>query len=195
MPLSRLALARLALVLGVALAACADEPAPDAAPATSPTDPATRLTLDPDGVGRLGAETPFDTAAVRAALPPGFAVELRSVETEDGLVPVAWALRDGLLVLEVYPGDGGGVGRIDAASDQVAGPDGARTGQTFADLGGADMDCDPGEQELSGRVVCRPRRGGSVRYVFAHADADAGRLPDDDRLANALLERLVWTAD
>ena len=187
---------RLALALAVALSACADDPAPDAAPAPSPTDAATALTLDADGVGRLGAETPFDTAAVRAALPPGFAVELRSVETEAGRAPVAWALRDGLLVLEVYPGaDGATVARIDAASDQVEGPDGARTGQTFAELDGAGMDCDPGEQELSGRVVCRASRGASVRYVFAHAGADASRLPDDDQLADALLERLVWTAD
>ncbi len=186
-------LRRTAFVLAAALAACAGDPAPGAS-APAPSTPSV-LTLDADGVGALGAETPFDTASVRRALPPGFAVELRSVETDAGLVPVAWALRDGLLVLEVYGDDGETVGRIDAASDQVEGPGGARTGQTFADLDGAGMDCDPGEQELSGRVVCRPTRGGSVRYVFAHADADAGRLPDDDRLGNALLERLVWSAD
>ena len=185
---------RLALVLALALAACADDPTPVAAP--SPDDPAARLALDTDGVGQLGAETPFDTAAVRSALPPGFAVELRSVETEAGPTPVAWALRDGLLVLEVYPGDDGAtVGRIDAASDQVAGPDGARTGQTYADLGGGRMDCEPGERDLAGRVVCRASRGASVRYVFAHAAADASRLPDDDQLADALLERMVWTTD
>ena len=189
MPRSLLAL------LPVLLAACAGDPAPavDATP-SAPGDPATVLTMDADGVGRLGAETPFDTAAVRSALPGGFAVELRSVETEDGLVPVAWALRDGQLVLEVYPGGDGRVTRVDAASDQVAGPNGARTGQSFADLDGGSMDCDPGEAELSGRVVCRPRRGGPVRYVFAHAAA-AGEVPDDDQLATALLERLVWSAD
>ena len=187
---------RLALALALVLTACAGDPAPDADPASPLTDVATALTLDADGVGRLGAETPFDTAAVRAALPPGFVVELRSAETEAGLVPVAWALRDGLLVLEVYPSDDGAqVGRIDAASDQVAGPDGARTGQTFAELDGAGMDCEPGEGGLSGRAVCRQGRGESVRYVFAHADADAGGLPSDDQLADALLERLVWTAD
>ena len=189
--MTRFALAGLAL-----FAACADAPAPAAPRPASPTDPVTRLTLDAGGVGPLGAETPFDTAAVRAALPAGFVVELRSVETDAGLVPVAWALRDGQLVLEVYPdAASAAVARIDAASDQVAGPGGARTGQTFDALGGADMDCDPGDAELSGRVVCRPASGGAVRYVFAHADADDGRLPDDDRLANALLERLVWTAD
>lgn len=185
---------RTALLLAVALAACADAPAPAAPPVSSPNEAATALTLGADGVGQLGAQTPFDTASVRQALPPGFAVEVRSVETENGRVQVAWALRDGLLVLEVHPGDDGHVGRIDAASDQVAGPDGARTGQSFAELGGGDMDCDPGEGDLGGRIVCRTSRG-SVRYVFAHADADGGQMPDAAQLADAMLERLVWTAD
>ena len=181
---------RLALAFGVALAACADAPAPDPAPLSA--DPAAALALGADGVGALGAETPFDAAAVGAALPPGFAVEPHLT----GGVPVLWALRDGLLVLEVYPGDDGArVGRIDAASDAVAGPDGARTGQTFAELDGAGMDCEPGDGELSGRAVCRRGRGEPVRYVFAHAGADVGGLPSDDQLADALLERLVWTAD
>ena len=187
--------AALAATLALPIAACGGNPEPEPQPtASAPGDPATVLAMGEGGVGRLGAGTPFDTAAVRAALPAGFAVELRSVETEDGLVPVAWALSDGQLVLEVYPDGDGRVGRVDAASDQVAGPEGARTGQSFADLDGASMDCDPGQAELSGRVVCRPRRGGPVRYVFAHAAA-AGEVPDDDQLATALLERLVWTAD
>ena len=56
------------------------------------------------------------------------------------------------------------------------------------------MACEPGAADLAGRVVCRPRRGAPVRYVFAHAAA-AGTVPDDDQLADALLERLVWLAD
>ena len=174
--------------LALALAACGPEPSEPAAPGHAPS----ALVLDDEGVGRLGAETPFDTAAVRAALPAGFAVEVRSAETERGVVPVVWALRDGLLVLEVY-GDDGRVGRVDAASDQVEGPGGARTGQSFAEVDGGRMDCEAGAADLAGRVVCRQGRG-AVRYVFAHAAA-VGTVPDDDQLADALLERLVWQAD
>ena len=182
---------RLLLLATLALAACADDPAP----APSPDETSTALTLGPAGAGRLGAETPFDTAAVRSALPAGFAVESHTAETERGTVPVVWALRDGLLVFEVYADDAGArVARIDVASDQVEGPGGARTGQTFAELDGASMDCDPGEADLSGRVVCRAGRGRDVRYVFAHAAA-VGTVPDDDQLTDALLERMVWTAE
>lgn len=178
-------------LVALALGACAD-PAPEPVPA-GPGGAPSALALGPEGVGPLGAETPFDTAAVRAALPPGFAVELQSADADGERAPVIWALRDGLLVLEVYPGADGRVGRVDAASDQVEGPDGARTGQGFAEVGGGRMDCEPGEEDLTGRVVCRARRG-PVRYVFAHS-APAGTPPDDDQLADALLERLVWRAD
>ena len=178
--------APLAVALGLVLFSACTE-APDTPPAAQ-DDASGALVMGPGGVGRLGAETPFDTAAVRAALPAGFAIEVRTAETEAGRVPVVWALRDGLLVLEVH-GDDGRVTRIDAASDQVGGPDGARTGQSFAEVEGGRMDCEPGERDLSGRVVCGR---GPVRYVFATA---ASSDADDDELADALLERLVWTAD
>ncbi len=188
----RLALAALA-TLASGLGACSPEP-PET-PATPDAGP-NALVLGTDGIAGLDGATPFDTAAVRAALPPGFTVEVRSVETEAGRVPVLWALRDGRLVLEVYAGaDGATVGRIDAADEGVAGPTGLRVGRTFAEADGADMDCEPGAEELSGRAVCRPD-GGPVRYVFAsRSTGPDGALPPADSLADALLERLVWTEE
>jgi hypothetical protein len=181
----------------LALAACGDETAaPSAgAPADSLTSgPAADLTLGEDGVGEITSATPFDTAAVRAALPGGFSTERRSVETETGLVPVVWALRDGQLVLELYAdASGTRVGRVDAPNEAVAGPGGARVGQTFADVGGADMACEAGADELGGRAVCRGADG--VLYVFASQQTLGPDLPPAEALADALLERLVWRAD
>ena len=186
------------LIAALALAACADEtPAPDVPGSGALADSAATasdLVLGPAGLGRLGATTPFDTATVRAALPAGFTAELRSVKTAAGLVPVVWALRDGQLVLELYADAAGThVGRIDAPGESVVGPGGAHTGQTFADVGGADMDCEVGMDELGGRAVCR---GEGVSYVFA-SQSLVGRsaLPPADSLQGALLERLVWRAD
>lgn len=169
--------------LALALAACG--PAEPEAP--TPSAETSEPVLDEDGLGRLGAETPFDTAAVRAALPSGFAVEGGATDVSGA--PILWALRDGLLILEVHRGEDGRVGRVDAVSDQVEGPDGARTGQSYADLGGR-MACDPGEGDLAGRAVCRR---GAIRYVFAHGGAPDA--VDDDELEAALLERMVWMAD
>lgn len=175
------------LLAAAALASCSDR-APDASdPATDPN----ALTITRDGAGRLGAATPFDTTAIRAALPAGF-----DTERHDGPsgAPVVWALRDGQIVFEVYPDAAGlAVGRVDAPNAAVAGPQGARPGQTFAEAGGADLDCAPGTDDLAGRAVCR---SGGVDLVFASA-ALVGQtaLPPDAALADASLERIVWRAD
>lgn len=188
------------LISALALAACVGEtpaPASDVPASGALADSAATapdLVLGPEGLGRLGAATPFDTAAVRAALPAGFTAERRSVETAAGLVPVVWALRDGQLVLELYADAAGAhVGRIDAPGESVVGPGGAHAGQTFADVNGAAMDCEVGTDEQSDMAVCR---GAGLSYVFA-SQALVGRttLPPADSLQGALLERLVWRAD
>ncbi|HEX8385663.1 MAG TPA: DUF1131 family protein [Rubricoccaceae bacterium] len=179
------------------LAACGGDPAAPDPSATGGTrvEGSADLVVGEAGVGPLGAETPFDTAAVRAALASGFTTELRSVETARGLVPVVWALRDGQLVLELYADPSGArVGRVDAPNEAVSGPGGARVGQTFADVGGADMDCEAGTDELSGRAVCRGDDRG-VLYVFASQQTLGPDLPPAEALTDALLERLVWRAD
>ena len=176
----------LAVLLAAALAACADP-----APAGRGTDEPDELALTRDGAGRLGAATPFDTTAIQAALPAGFTVE---AHTGAAGAPVVWALRDGQIVFEVYPDAvGTAVGRIDAPNAAVAGPQGARPGQTFAEAGGAGLDCAPGTSDLADRAVCTI---GGVEVVFASA-ALVGQtaLPADDALADAFLERLVWRAD
>ena len=186
--------ARLAVFACLALAACGDEAAaPGVGTSAVAAGPTADLTLGEDGVGPITSATPFDTAAVRAALPAGFSTEQRSVETETGLVPVVWALRDGQLVLELYADPSGTrVGRVDAPNEAVAGPGGARVGQTFADVGGADMACEAGTNELGGRAVCRG--GDGVLYVFASQQTLGPDLPPAEALADALLERLVWEA-
>lgn len=177
----------LAVLLAAAvLAACSDR-APDASAPANPD----ALTLTRDGAGRLSAAIPFDTTAIRAALPAGF-----DVERHDGPAgePVVWALRDGQIVFEVYPDAAGtSVGRIDAPNAAVEGPQGTRPGQTFAEAGGADLDCVPGTDDLASRAVCD---GGGVDLVFASAAlVGQASLPPDEALADAFLERIVWRAD
>lgn len=175
----------LALVLPLALAACgapsADVPAD--APAATPG-----LTLTADGAGRLGAETPLDSAAVRQALPAGFVTERH--DGPDG-APAVWALRDGQIVFELTGGDT--VTRIDAPSEAVTGPGGVRPGQTFAEAGGDRGDCALGTDDLRDRAVCD---ADGVSLVFA-SEALVGQaaLPPAEALAGAVLERLVWRAD
>ena len=175
------------------LGGCAsDAPSGDAAPAGP--DPLLRLTEE--GVAGLDGTTSFSPEAVRAALPEGFAIETGRVETTRDTIPVFYAFSDGQIILEVYPdGQRQRVGRIDASSELVMGPNATQAGAGFGAMNGADMSCEPGTDELTGRAVCSPRGGGPFRYVFAHgADTARGELPDRDVLAQSILERIVWMA-
>ena len=180
-------LAALAVLVAGCLAGCASE---GASPSTAA--PAL-LTLGPAGAGDLAARTPFRADAIQAALPDGFVLESDRVSLDSASVPVFYAFHEGLIVLEIYPSGGGTVGRIDAASAEVAGPDGERPGAGFREADGDDMACAAGRDELAERAVCT--RGGPLRYVFAHgARTLPGELPDRDVLRQSILERIVWIA-
>ncbi|HEX8299461.1 MAG TPA: DUF1131 family protein [Rubricoccaceae bacterium] len=179
---------RFLLALSLAVAACGDAPADGSADGAQTPAAATGLTLTSEGAGRLGAETPLDSAAVRAALPSGLDIERH--DGPDG-APAFWALRDGQIVFEISGGNT--VTRIDAPSESVSGPGGARPGQTFADAGASDLDCVAGTDDLRDRAVCRVD---GVDLVFASgALVGQAALPPDEALADAVLERLVWRAD
>lgn len=154
------------------------------------------LTIGPEGVEGLDARTPFSRDALASALPPDFELEEGQLVTETDTipVPVLYVFHEGQIMLEVSP-DASGVyvGRVDAASAEVEGPNGLRPGLGFEDAGGRDMTCDPGRGDLSGRAVCT--RGGPLRYVFAHGGAPTpDALPSDETLRQSILERIVWTA-
>ncbi|MFN3595830.1 MAG: DUF1131 family protein [Rubricoccaceae bacterium] len=186
--LARLAASLLAAALGAA--ACADAPAGEA---PSEATGVAALTVSDDGVGPLGARTRFDTAAVRAALPPGFSVDVRSAPLA-GASPIA-AFADGLLALDAYPdASGNRLARIDVLSEQARGPGGVRVGQSFAETGGAALSCAPGEGDLAGRAVCTPEGHARVRLVYAYGAAEPGVLPPLEALGGAILERIVWRA-
>ena len=175
------------LALSLSLAACSPE-----APAPGMEAPDT-LALTADGAGRLGAATPFDTASVRAALPAGFTTEMHDGQSG---APEIWALRDGQIVFEVTASSAEGVttvGRIGAPNAAVAGPRGVHPSQTFAEAGGADLECAPGTGALQDLAVCRDA---GVDLVFA-SQSLVGRtaMPPADSLGDAFLERLVWRAD
>ena len=177
--------------LALSLAACSPDAAPGDAPAAAlRAAPGAALELTADGIARLGAETPFDTAAVHDALPAGFTTERH--DGPDG-APVIWALRDGQIVFEVYAADGGAtVGRIDAPNEDVRGPGGVHPGQTFAEASAGALHCAVGEADLRDRAVCQ---GAGVALVFASQALVGQRaLPPADSLADAFLERLVWRA-
>ncbi|OZC04377.1 DUF1131 family protein [Rubricoccus marinus] len=171
------------------LAGCGTE-----APAASGEEPL--LTISERGAGTITADTEFSPEALREALPEGFEIETGRLDLPGDTIPILYAFSDGHMILEVFPDRSRQrIRRIDASSEWVAGPEGARAGARFADVGGRRMACVPGTADLAGRALCTPREGGPVRYVFAHgAETARGELPGRDVLAQSILERIVWMA-
>ena len=175
----------------LALAACADAPAPSAPDATPP--PPGGLVLSDDGLAGLDAGTPFTPEAVAEAIGEGVTAEL-APGTDAGSAGTLWVLRDGLLLAEVLrePRMAGGDGptRVEVVGAGIAGPGGAEVGQAFADTELARRDCEVGTGDRAGSAVCEL---GGVELVFAHG-GDPAALPDADALGRALLTRMVWRA-
>ena len=191
---SRAAGAALTLAATAAVAAAAGLAA--CGPSADPDAPPPLLTLTDDGVGGLGAATPFRRDAVGAALGEGFAIERGSLELAPPdsanpavTMPVLYAFHEGEIVLELYPDAAErALARIEAPSDAVAGPRGARVGRTFAGMDGRRLDCRAGRDELDGRAVCGLTD--AVAAVFAHGGGS--ELPEPRAMADAPLERLLW---
>ncbi len=72
---------------------------------------------------------------------------------------------------------------------------GPKIGATYASIFGSSptRDCTPGQEELSGKVIC-PRRGSNhVAYVLmGKSDGFDGVLPSPKALANFTVEEIVW---
>ena len=169
------------LLASLVLAACTD-PAP---PAPADVAAGGGLALGADGLGALGAATPFTADAVRQALGDV------SVESHDA-TGALWALRDGLVLAEVYADPGGGIGRIEVTGD-VPGPDSLVVGQPFSEAGLGGRACAAGTGVAGGSAVCT---ADGVELVFAHGwDGPAAELPPDSVLADAFLTRMIWRAD
>ena len=186
---------RLARLLPLLLAACADAPPPSsAAPSGAPAG----LTLSAGGLGGLGAATPFTPDAVRQAVGDGVTVEPGPPAGAPALgAPPAetlWVLRDGLLlaevVREVRMAGGDGPTRVEVVGEGVPGPGGAEIGQAFSETGVSRGDCAVGTDALAGSAVCD---ADGVSFVFAHT-GDPAALPSGEALAEALLTRMVWRA-
>ena len=171
------------------LAACSDAPPPPRPDAAPP--PPGGLVLTDDGLGGLGADTPFELDAVRQAVGHGVTAEFAPGTGAGDPEGTLWLLRDGLLLAEVVREAGReGPARVEVTGEGIPGPGGAEVGQAFSETGLARRDCGVGTGRHAGSAVCE---AGGVELVFAHG-GDPLDLPPAEALADAILTRMVWRA-
>jgi hypothetical protein len=191
------ALARLLpVLLGSALAA-ACSPTVDSGPvAAVRTSNVTLVQITESGAGGLKDDTPYSERAVEAAL-PGFSAEGFQAATEDR---TEWAIgafnSDGFQVLHVYKGDNGRIREVHGVTHHLQGPNGERIGMTFAEVGTARSDCRAGRNLWRGMAICNARGSERVTLVYAVSQYQGpfDRLPPDDQLRAASIQRIIWKA-
>ena len=179
------------------LAACgprekeATQPEGGAVGAAAP-DP---LSVRADGVGPLGAGTPFEKAAVERAF-PGATVEPAFVNfRREEATPVLNVLAEGTQTLQVAGDPSGRIESVTVTGGGFRGPGGEVLMMRWSETGFSSDDCVMGDGPTLHALVC-PRPGArAIEYVFAIPGWTSSETPGESVLAErAFLREMVWIA-
>lgn len=108
---------------------------------------------------------------------------------------------DSILVARMDPQDANnpnlGILRITIYDESIEGPGGATIGMSYNQTPGSSrFDCFPGEEYLTGYVICRSPDANRIQYIYGPIQRESRRpmmeLPPENVLGNARLDRLVW---
>ncbi|MBZ0215259.1 MAG: DUF1131 family protein [Fimbriimonadaceae bacterium] len=116
------------------------------------TEPVIQMTSA--GVGTVSAETPYSQTSLASALPQ---LEMGTVKTisEGQLKNLYAAFAGGMQQLQFEPDrTGNKVWRVHLVGQEAAGPNGERVGMTFAQSGGANLNCEPGTNQWLSMALC-----------------------------------------
>lgn len=183
----------LAIAAALAIAGCVSPPAePLSEDAVSS---ATWLVMTDEGVGPLGAGTPYEEAEM-ARVAPGADVRSIQTATEERAAWTHAAFIDEVQAVQFFKGAGGTIAEMHGVAQHLAGPNGERIGMTMAQAGVRRGDCRNGTKLWRGMAVCRARRSQNVELVFSipQYQGPFDRLASPDDLKRAELQRIVWRA-
>lgn len=147
------------------------------------------LTVSDDGLGPMGAATPFDEAALTALL-PGFEVEASAAG--DGRFI---ALRDGAPALEIFEGEHHRVGQILVTAPGIPTATGATVARSAGEVytGGRMPNCVAGKGMWSGRAFCLSPRQKYVVLIFSGDwDGPPETVPPGEVLKTWTVEAILW---
>lgn len=153
-----------------------------------------KMTLTNSGVMGITANTPFDRGVLKKLF-EGFIVDESTYETEAGIQNTLLISDGGLLVAEVFSDSGGNIFSINFTGGNVVDENGIRLGSLYKDNPRANsFSCVPGEEELSGYVVCNSPNTPNIKYVYEPSNYNGpdGTLPPDNVLQKSKLTQLVW---
>jgi hypothetical protein len=153
------------------------------------------LTVSPDGVGSIRANTPFNQKKI-AALLNEFKVVLAKGMTEGEGYPILKVFdQKGELAVINPSEDRKKIFSIVVASTRVKNVLGPKIGDSYDKIYGTSVhkSCSAGDEEMSGRVICQDPKSGRIQYVFeGDYDGPDGEVPAFKILKNWKIAQIVW---
>ncbi len=176
------------VVLALALSACSESLENIS---TVPT--ATLLRITEAGAGPITAATPYSKAGLESLL-PGYTIETVTMASENRTETALAAFSNGLQVLQILSAGGGRIAAVHGVTHHMTGPNGERIGMTFVEARQDASACRVGTGNWNGMPICTARGAPSVSLVYAVPGYESStRLPDQATLAEATLQRIIWT--
>ena len=156
----------------------------------------TWLVITDAGAGAVGPDTRYEEGALSRV---AARADIRPIQTanEDATVWTHAAFIEDVQAVQFFEGSGGRVGELHGVTQHLAGPNGERIGMTMAHARVRGRDCRVGKALWRGMAICKARGARSVELVFSvpQYDGPFDRLPGEDDLKRAELQRIVWRAN
>lgn len=186
------------LLTTLMLSGCGEEitTAQDAKPIQkSSTIDKSRLSVSDKGVGPINGSTPFNIHKVTLAFPNYSVVEQLNFQ-EGESYPIISVSKGAKRLMTINPTlDLKSIYSIVVEDNLIDNALKHRLGTKLADIytGNVAYNCQPGVEEMSGKVLCMTPTGNNMLYLFAGSwDGPDNKLPPSTVLYNWALEAIIW---
>jgi len=154
-----------------------------------------RLSVSSKGVGPINASTPFNIHKITMAFPDYSVVEQLNFQ-EGESYPEISVSKGTKRLMSINPTlDLKSIYSIVIEDNLVHNALKHRLGTLFTDTytGTMAYNCQPGVENMSGKVLCMPPSGSNMLYLFAGKwDGPDNKLPPSNVLYNWALDAIIW---
>jgi len=180
-----------------ALTACNDDttpPATDITKNSALTSNSKRIIVSDQGVGPITPKTPFNIHTITVAFPDYSVVEQLNFQEGESYPEIS--VSKGIkTLLTLHPTvDLKSIFSVVVEDNIIANALNHRLGTLFSDIYTTEaFQCQPGAEEMSGKVLCRPPNSTNMLYLFTGRwDGPDAQLPPTDTLHSWALESIIW---
>lgn len=154
-----------------------------------------RLLVSTEGVGPINRSTPFNISTITRAFPNYNVVEQLNFQ-EGESYPEISVSKGPKRLLTINPGlDLKSIYSIVVEDNLIENALMHRLGTMFTDIytGNIAYNCQPGTEEMSGKVLCMTPKASNMLYLFVGQwDGADNKMPPSTILYNWALEAIIW---